>query len=160
MLLFHNSVSRLPVTVNVEAGALCVHVTIRHWLQTAGGHLENFQYSLLDLTPPSFPRNLPRHTIQNHLIMWRRALVASAKACAQPALRTQAPAARRSLAPVVRPAVKYAPRACFQSFQSLRCYSAAVGLSKEEVEGRIMDILKNFDKVSAACNGTDGRPRR
>ena len=30
---------------------------------------------------------------------------------------------------------------------SVRCYSASAGLSKEEVQGRIMDLLKNFDKV-------------
>ena len=30
---------------------------------------------------------------------------------------------------------------------SVRCYSAAAGLAKPEVEGRIIDLLKNFDKV-------------
>lgn len=30
---------------------------------------------------------------------------------------------------------------------SIRCYSAPAGLSKEETQGRIMDLLKNFDKV-------------
>ena len=30
---------------------------------------------------------------------------------------------------------------------SIRHYSAPAGLSKEEVQGRIMDLLKNFDKV-------------
>lgn len=30
---------------------------------------------------------------------------------------------------------------------SIRAYSAPAGLSKEEVQGRIMDLLKNFDKV-------------
>lgn len=30
---------------------------------------------------------------------------------------------------------------------SIRCYSAPSGLAKEEVQGRIMDLLKNFDKV-------------
>lgn len=29
----------------------------------------------------------------------------------------------------------------------MRCYSAAAGLGKPEVEGRIVDLLKNFDKV-------------
>ena len=33
------------------------------------------------------------------------------------------------------------------SFQGLRCYSVSAGLTKEEVTGRIMDLLKNFDKV-------------
>lgn len=30
---------------------------------------------------------------------------------------------------------------------SIRFYSAPAGLSREEVQGRIMDLLKNFDKV-------------
>lgn len=38
---------------------------------------------------------------------------------------------------------KFAPSA----FQAIRCYSADAGLSKTEVEGRIVDLLKNFDKV-------------
>ncbi|KAI9731464.1 MAG: hypothetical protein M1818_007854 [Claussenomyces sp. TS43310] len=33
-------------------------------------------------------------------------------------------------------------------FHAARCYSAAAGLSKPEVEGRIVDLLKNFDKVT------------
>ncbi|KIW14932.1 acyl carrier protein [Exophiala spinifera] len=33
---------------------------------------------------------------------------------------------------------------------SIRCYSAPAGLSKDEVQGRIMDLLKNFDKVTDA----------
>ncbi|KIV96427.1 Acyl carrier protein, mitochondrial [Exophiala mesophila] len=31
---------------------------------------------------------------------------------------------------------------------SVRCYSASAGLTKDEVQGRIFDVLKNFDKVS------------
>jgi NADH dehydrogenase (ubiquinone) 1 alpha/beta subcomplex 1 len=38
---------------------------------------------------------------------------------------------------------QFAPSA----FQTARCYSAASGLQKPEVEGRIVDLLKNFDKV-------------
>jgi NADH dehydrogenase (ubiquinone) 1 alpha/beta subcomplex 1 len=34
-------------------------------------------------------------------------------------------------------------------FQAVRCYSASAGLSQDEVTGRIMDLLKNFDKVKA-----------
>ncbi|KAF2152487.1 mitochondrial acyl carrier protein [Myriangium duriaei CBS 260.36] len=33
---------------------------------------------------------------------------------------------------------------------SIRFYSAHAGLAKDEVEGRILDLLKNFDKVSDA----------
>jgi hypothetical protein len=32
-------------------------------------------------------------------------------------------------------------------FQAIRCYAASAGLSKDEVTGRILDLLKNFDKV-------------
>ena len=32
-------------------------------------------------------------------------------------------------------------------FKGVRSYSAPAGLSKNEVEGRIMDLLRNFDKV-------------
>ncbi|KAL5120955.1 mitochondrial acyl carrier protein [Pleosporales sp. CAS-2024a] len=35
-------------------------------------------------------------------------------------------------------------------FQAVRCYAASAGLSKDEVTGRIMDLLKNFDKVQDA----------
>ncbi|KAI9892646.1 MAG: Acyl carrier protein, mitochondrial [Vezdaea aestivalis] len=34
--------------------------------------------------------------------------------------------------------------------QALRMYSAPSGLAQTEVEGRIMDLLKNFDKVTDA----------
>jgi NADH dehydrogenase (ubiquinone) 1 alpha/beta subcomplex 1 len=43
----------------------------------------------------------------------------------------------------VAPAARFTPVA----FQVSRCYSAAAGLQKNEVEGRIVDLLKNFDKV-------------
>jgi hypothetical protein len=32
-------------------------------------------------------------------------------------------------------------------FQAVRCYAASAGLNQDEVTGRIMDLLKNFDKV-------------
>jgi NADH dehydrogenase (ubiquinone) 1 alpha/beta subcomplex 1 len=32
-------------------------------------------------------------------------------------------------------------------FQAVRCYSASAGLGKDEITGRILDLLKNFDKV-------------
>ncbi|KAK5064497.1 hypothetical protein LTR84_000330 [Exophiala bonariae] len=36
------------------------------------------------------------------------------------------------------------------AISSIRCYSASAGLTKPEVQGRIMDLLKNFDKVTDA----------
>ncbi|KAG8628641.1 hypothetical protein KVT40_002506 [Elsinoe batatas] len=41
-----------------------------------------------------------------------------------------------------------APRVA--ALPSIRLYSAHAGLSKDEVEGRILDLLKNFDKVTDA----------
>ncbi|KAI1913864.1 mitochondrial acyl carrier protein [Ophidiomyces ophidiicola] len=36
------------------------------------------------------------------------------------------------------------------SYQTIRSYSAPAGLNQTEVEGRIVDLLKNFDKVTDA----------
>ncbi|RMZ84377.1 hypothetical protein DV738_g619, partial [Chaetothyriales sp. CBS 135597] len=36
------------------------------------------------------------------------------------------------------------------TLSSIRCYSAPTGLSRDEVQGRILDLLKNFDKVTDA----------
>ncbi|OJD22008.1 acyl carrier protein [Blastomyces percursus] len=36
---------------------------------------------------------------------------------------------------------------CF-TCQAIRSYSAPAGLTQSEIEGRIVDLLKNFDKVS------------
>ena len=55
----------------------------------------------------------------------------------QPILRSVKPC---SYAAVTRSIPDSRPR-------GIRFYSAPSGLSKEEVEGRIMDILRNFDKV-------------
>lgn len=46
-------------------------------------------------------------------------------------------------APIARPA-QFAPRF---AYQGVRLYSAPAGLDKNEVEGRIVNLLKNFDKV-------------
>lgn len=78
--------------------------------------------------------------------MFRTALVRSARQAARAAPRWQAPIAR----PVARSSLfqvkQITPSA---RFQAVRCYASSAGLSKDEVEGRIMDLLKNFDKVEA-----------
>lgn len=72
--------------------------------------------------------------------MFRTVLLKSARSAASQTIRRSGPIARPIAA---------APS--FQStpfiFNAARCYSAAAGLSKPEVEGRIVDLLKNFDKV-------------
>jgi NADH dehydrogenase (ubiquinone) 1 alpha/beta subcomplex 1 len=76
--------------------------------------------------------------------MFRTALLKSARQIALAAPKTQASIAR----PVARSSLfqkaQIAPSA---RFQAIRCYAASAGLSKDEVQGRILDLLKNFDKV-------------
>ncbi|KAF2635794.1 ACP-like protein [Massarina eburnea CBS 473.64] len=77
--------------------------------------------------------------------MFRTALLRSARHAVRAAPRYQST--------IARPAARSSP---FQSkhiapaarFQAVRCYSAHAGLTRDEVEGRIMDLLKNFDKVT------------
>ena len=76
--------------------------------------------------------------------MFCRALLRSARCASTAVVRTQMPTSR-SIAPTsFLRSSQLLPAA---SFQGRRCYSAPAGLSKQEVEGRIMDLLKNFDKV-------------
>lgn len=83
---------------------------------------------------PVFPPHL--------FIMFRSAVVRSLRAASMPrAVRT--PAAFQL--PVARP-TQFAPRF---AYQGVRLYSAPAGLNKEEVEGRIVNLLKNFDKVGS-----------
>ncbi|OQD75163.1 hypothetical protein PENDEC_c008G06519 [Penicillium decumbens] len=79
--------------------------------------------------------------------MFRSAIVRSLRASApRAAVKTPAPFQIRS-SPIAARVPQFTP--CFVS-QSIRCYSAPAGLSKSEVEGRIVNLLKNFDKVSDA----------
>lgn len=81
--------------------------------------------------------------------MFRAAVVRSLRASVPRAVRAPAAFQIRS-SPVARPA-QFAPRF---AFQAVRSYSAPAGLNKEEVEGRIVNLLKNFDKVRRfACLG-------
>jgi hypothetical protein len=65
----------------------------------------------------------------------RRVAVQSAPRIAAPALTSR----------LSTPALLRQPRVA--SVAAVRCYSAAAGLKKDEVEGRIMELLKGFDKV-------------
>ncbi|KAI4605080.1 Vacuolar protein sorting-associated protein 74 [Alternaria sp. BMP 0032] len=79
--------------------------------------------------------------------MFRTALLRSARSAVRAAPRCQAAMAR----PVARSSFVQ-PKQMNPSvyFQAVRCYAASAGLSKDEVTGRIMDLLKNFDKVTDA----------
>ncbi|KAL4900511.1 hypothetical protein BDW74DRAFT_161541 [Aspergillus multicolor] len=75
--------------------------------------------------------------------MFRSAVVRSLRASVPRAVKPQAAFQIRA-SPVARPA-QFAPRF---AFQAVRLYSAPAGLNKDEVEGRIVNLLKNFDKVN------------
>ncbi|KAJ5672224.1 Acyl carrier protein (ACP) [Penicillium longicatenatum] len=77
--------------------------------------------------------------------MFRSSIVRSLRASApRVAVKTPAPFQIRS-SPIAVRASQFTP--CFIN-QGVRCYSAPAGLNKSEVEGRIVNLLKNFDKVS------------
>lgn len=76
--------------------------------------------------------------------MIRAALLQSVRQASRPLARTH-PSASRSFGPCL--SVASTRHIKFPKASGRRCYSAPAGLSKTEVEGRIMDLLKNFDKV-------------
>ncbi|KAI0121712.1 putative acyl carrier protein [Xylariales sp. AK1849] len=72
-------------------------------------------------------------------------------------IRTAAAASRVAARPVARVPVSRAVFAApatsrVAALKTVRMYSAAAGLKKEEVEGRIMGILQGFDKVNDTSN--------
>lgn len=81
--------------------------------------------------------------------MFRTAAVLRSAASA--AARRSATTTSRSFSSVVsRPALvskAVVPVSRVAGWNSVRCYSAAGGLSKEDVEGRITSLLAGFDKV-------------
>ncbi|KAI5919430.1 acyl carrier protein [Camillea tinctor] len=82
--------------------------------------------------------------------MFRTALIRSvgaATAAASRATITRPAVARRVVSAI--PSARFAPA---QRLGAVRMYSAASGLKKEEVEGRIMGILSGFDKVNDPSN--------
>ncbi|KAI4752571.1 hypothetical protein E4T52_15228 [Aureobasidium sp. EXF-3400] len=84
--------------------------------------------------------------------MFRLAVARSARCLAQAAPRVQAPVTRRVTPSSFLPSTTAAP-STFVS--AVRCYSAHAGLSQDEVQGRILDLLKNFDKLSAQSHFTN-----
>ncbi|TAQ84724.1 hypothetical protein B7494_g6947 [Chlorociboria aeruginascens] len=75
--------------------------------------------------------------------MFRAALLRSARCATNAAVRRSGAIARPiiSKSPFTKP--QFAP----SIFQAVRCYSSGSALARDEVEGRITDLLQNFDKV-------------
>lgn len=76
--------------------------------------------------------------------MFRTAVLRSARCLVQAAPRAQVSAASRVIPSSFAQSRTAAPSAMIPS---IRFYSAHAGLSQDEVQGRILDLLKNFDKV-------------
>lgn len=92
--------------------------------------------------------------------MFRTALRSAASAAARRSV--VATNTSRSFSSVVsRPtlaarAVAAAPVSRVAGWNSVRCYAAGSGLSKEDVEGRITSLLAGFDKVRFyVCSGNE-----
>lgn len=78
--------------------------------------------------------------------MFRTALLRSTRCLAQASTRAaQQPAIRRAVGSSPFAASRISRPAL--SISAVRCYASASGLGQEEVTGRILDLLKNFDKV-------------
>lgn len=79
--------------------------------------------------------------------MFRSAVLRSLRAASVP--RAVSNSAIRQF-PRSSPVIRQTQFAPSFSFQAIRSYSAPAGLNQGEVEGRIVDLLKNFDKVTDA----------
>ncbi|KAK8205780.1 acyl carrier protein-like protein [Phyllosticta capitalensis] len=76
--------------------------------------------------------------------MFRTALLRSVRGAASSVARFNAPIARPAVSALLAQSRQAAPVA---SFKAIRFYSAGGALNSNEIEGRILDLLKNFDKV-------------
>lgn len=82
-------------------------------------------------------------------IMLRIALRQSARWASKSVLRIQLPVSRATTPCLF---LKAARPVAAPQLQAIRWYSAPAELTQQEVEGRIMDLLKNFDKVRKVSN--------
>ncbi|RMZ18681.1 hypothetical protein D0862_00045 [Hortaea werneckii] len=79
--------------------------------------------------------------------MFRTAVLRSVRCAAQASTRVQRPAVQTAFrAPFVQSRISTPAT----SISAIRSYASSSGLSQDEVTGRILDLLKNFDKVSDA----------
>ncbi|EEQ33803.1 conserved hypothetical protein [Microsporum canis CBS 113480] len=80
--------------------------------------------------------------------MFRSAVIRSLRLSVPRVARAASPVSRQ--VPAVSSIARQAQFAPSFSYQAIRSYSAPAGLNQTEVQGRIVDLLKNFDKVSDA----------
>ena len=76
--------------------------------------------------------------------MYRTTLLRSIRCAAQATTRAQRPSVQTALRiPFVQSRISTPA----SSISAIRCYASSTGLNQDEVTGRIIDLLKNFDKV-------------
>ena len=76
--------------------------------------------------------------------MYRTALLRSARCLAQASTQVQRPAIQRAIrSPFMQTRISTPAT----SISAIRSYASSSGLGSDEVTGRIIDLLKNFDKV-------------
>ena len=76
--------------------------------------------------------------------MYRTTLLRSIRCAAQATTRAQRPSVQTALR---TPFVQSRISTPASSISAIRCYASSTGLNQDEVTGRIIDLLKNFDKV-------------
>lgn len=95
-------------------------------------------------SPRKHRLHLSPRPLDTILTMFRTALLRSARCVAQSSTRVAQPALRTAVrspfitSRITTPATRLA---------AIRCYASSSGLAQDEVTGRILDLLKNFDKV-------------
>lgn len=75
-------------------------------------------------------------------------MVAAIRTAAASLLRARAPLAVSRSQAVAAPLARAALPAAAPRFASVRFYAASAGLSKSDIESRVMDVLKTFEKVN------------
>ncbi|KAL0637807.1 mitochondrial acyl carrier protein [Maublancomyces gigas] len=87
--------------------------------------------------------------------MFRSAVIRASRTFSTTAAATRVSAPIASARPLLRTCARPGPVKPAMSFAAIRCYSAPASLSKEEVEGRIVDLLNGFDKVTPEKKATN-----
>ncbi|EER26214.1 NADH-ubiquinoneoxido reductase, putative [Coccidioides posadasii C735 delta SOWgp] len=85
--------------------------------------------------------------------MFRSALIRSLRTVSIPrAVRNSSTVRQLPRASAIVRQSQFAP--CIP-YQAIRSYSAPAGLNQSEVEGRIIDLLRNFDKITPTSHFTN-----
>ena len=107
-------------------------------------------FEKLRSTSPAFFYSLSRALLQCHrpaLSIAETPIVSMYRTAAARTLRAATQASLLRQTPIIRQTPFLQSKIAAFAVPSIRCYSAPAGLGNDEVKGRIMDLLKNFDKV-------------